>query len=128
MPLYVFDERFVELSGFPGYEREGPEARTRLCGFWRTGAFRARCALLRSPSRVARQLIALERRFLVEGVYDMRNSLRQRGSDLLLRFGKMEKVTTEVVKALITNGDEVREVFLQKEVRLLSCWLLANCG
>ncbi|BGO99095.1 hypothetical protein NBRC10513v2_000199 [Rhodotorula toruloides] len=95
LPLYVFDERFVELSGFPGYEREGPEARTRLCGFWRTGAFRAR--------------------FLVEGVYDMRTSLRQRGSDLLLRFGKMEKVTTDVVKALIANGDEVREVILQKE-------------
>lgn len=47
----------------------------------------------------------------------MRTSLRQRGSDLLLRFGKMEKVTTDVVKALIANGDEVREVFLQKEVR-----------
>lgn len=42
MPLYVFDERSIELSGLPGYKREGPEARTRLCGFWRTGVFRAR--------------------------------------------------------------------------------------
>jgi hypothetical protein len=33
----------------------------------------------------------------------------------------MEKVTTDVVKALIANGDEVREVFLQKEVRLALC-------
>lgn len=45
LPLFVFDERFVELSGLPGYEREGPEARTRLCKFWRTGAFRARCVV-----------------------------------------------------------------------------------
>lgn len=42
LPLYVFDERFIELSGLPGYERTGPEARTRLFGFWRTGVFRAR--------------------------------------------------------------------------------------
>ncbi|BGP36334.1 hypothetical protein JCM10450v2_000231 [Rhodotorula kratochvilovae] len=95
LPVFVFDERFVELSGFPGYKRQGPEARTRLCKFWRTGAFRAR--------------------FLVEGVYDLRNTLRHHGSDLLIRFGKMEDVTAEIARALIENGDEVREVFLQEE-------------
>ncbi|TKA56388.1 hypothetical protein B0A53_01958 [Rhodotorula sp. CCFEE 5036] len=95
LPLYVFDERFIELSGLPGYERQGPEARTRLGKFWRTGAFRAR--------------------FLVEGVFDMRDSLRKHGSDLLLRFGKMEEVTRDVVRALRDNGDEVLEVFLQSE-------------
>lgn len=42
LPLYVFDERHIELSGLPEYEREGEEARTRLFGFWRTGVFRAR--------------------------------------------------------------------------------------
>lgn len=42
LPLYVFDERFLELSGLPEYQRDGPEARTRLFGFWRTGVFRAR--------------------------------------------------------------------------------------
>ena len=46
LPLYVFDERFIELSGLPGYERQGPEARTRLGKFWRTGAFRARSVFL----------------------------------------------------------------------------------
>lgn len=54
MPLYVFDERSIELSGLPGYKREGKEARTRLCGYWRTGAFRARCVELpRAPWLVA---------------------------------------------------------------------------
>ncbi|GAA6002635.1 hypothetical protein JCM10207_007604 [Rhodosporidiobolus poonsookiae] len=95
LPIYCFDERYVELSGMPGYEREGPEARTRLCGFWRTSAFRAR--------------------FMTEGVYDMRDSLRQRGSDLLIRFGKIEKVVGQIVEALIQNGDEIKEVFMQKE-------------
>lgn len=42
LPVYVFDEREIELSGLPGYERKGEEARTPLCGFWKTGAFRAR--------------------------------------------------------------------------------------
>ena len=50
LPLYVFDERFIELSGLPGYERQGPEARTRLGKFWRTGAFRARSVFLFSLS------------------------------------------------------------------------------
>ncbi|GAA5955729.1 hypothetical protein JCM10213_006518 [Rhodosporidiobolus nylandii] len=95
LPLYVFDERFIELGGLPGYERDGPEARTRLCGFWRTSAFRAR--------------------FMTEGVYDLRDRLRQRGSDLLVRFGKMEVVATQVVKELMENGDEIKEVCLQKE-------------
>ncbi|GJN92090.1 hypothetical protein Rhopal_005119-T1 [Rhodotorula paludigena] len=95
LPLFVFDERFIELSGLPGYEREGPEARTRLCKFWRTGAFRAR--------------------FLTEGVFDMRNSLRQRGSELLIRYGLMEKVTADIVKAMRANGDKVKAVYLQEE-------------
>ena len=46
MPLYVFDERSIELSGLPGYKREGKQARTRVCGYWRTGVFRARSVFL----------------------------------------------------------------------------------
>lgn len=42
LPIYVFDERQVELSGLPGFERKGGEAKTGLCKFWRTGPFRLR--------------------------------------------------------------------------------------
>lgn len=42
VPVYVFDEREIELSGLPDYQRKGPEARTPQCGFWKTGGFRAR--------------------------------------------------------------------------------------
>ncbi|GAA5888760.1 hypothetical protein JCM6882_002841 [Rhodosporidiobolus microsporus] len=93
--LHVFDERFLELSGLPGYERQGPEARTRLCGFWRTSAFRAK--------------------FMTEGVYDLRNSLRQRGSDLLVRFGKMEDVVAAIAEEMAKQGDEVTDVLFQEE-------------
>ena len=50
LPLFVFDERHIELSGVEGYERKGPEAKTRLFGFWRTSVFRARCVRRRSSS------------------------------------------------------------------------------
>lgn len=42
VPLFVFDEREYELSGLPRYQRKGPEARTKVYGFWKTGAFRTR--------------------------------------------------------------------------------------
>ncbi|GAA5862410.1 hypothetical protein JCM1840_004172 [Sporobolomyces johnsonii] len=95
LPLYVYDERFIELSGLPGYVRQGPPARTRLCGFWRTSGVRVR--------------------FTTEAVFDLRNSLRRLGSDLLIRFGKLEDVTDAIVRQLKANGDDVREVFFQKE-------------
>ena len=66
-------------------------------------------------------------RFLVEGVFDLRDTLRKHGSDLLIRFGKMEDVTAQLAADLIQNGDEVKEVFLQKEVRRLPCFSLASC-
>ncbi|GAA5832545.1 hypothetical protein JCM3766R1_003118 [Sporobolomyces carnicolor] len=95
LPVYVFDERFLELSGFPGYKREGPPAKTRVCGFWRTSSFRAK--------------------FIAEGVYDLKKNLREKGSDLLVRWGKLETVVDDVVKQLKENGDEVDHVYLQKE-------------
>lgn len=42
LPVYVFDEREIELGGLPGYKRKGPEARTKHYGFWKTGASRTR--------------------------------------------------------------------------------------
>ncbi|GAA5970557.1 hypothetical protein JCM3765_000806 [Sporobolomyces pararoseus] len=95
LPIYVFDERFLELSGFPGYKREGPPAKTRVCGFWRTSSFRAK--------------------FISEGVYDLKRNLRSHGSDLLVRWGKLENVVEGIVKQLKENGDEVKNVYFQKE-------------
>lgn len=98
LPVYVFDERMIELSGLPSYPKaaSGP-AKTRLCGFWRTGAYRAR--------------------FLAEAVFDLRETLRKRGSDLAIRYGLPEVVADQIVEALQQQGDEVVSILMQKEVR-----------
>lgn len=61
---------------------------------------------------------ALMDRFLAETVYDLRNTLQtEKNSDLLIRFGKLEKVLEQVVKALGKENDtKVVKVLLQKEV------------
>ncbi|KAN0060674.1 hypothetical protein ACQY0O_007332 [Thecaphora frezii] len=96
LPVFVFDEREMELSGLPGYQRKGPEARTRHYGFWKTGGFRTR--------------------FISESVYDLRSRLRELGSDLLIRFGTPEDVICNLVHALRANGDYVEGVWMQKEM------------
>ncbi|CAO1628756.1 unnamed protein product [Sympodiomycopsis kandeliae] len=96
LPLYVFDERELELSGLPGYERKGPEARTREYKFWKTGAFRAR--------------------FIAESVYDLRSRLKDQGSDLCIRFGLTEDVVANIVRGFLDQGDEVEGVWMQKEM------------
>ncbi|MCO5584917.1 hypothetical protein L7F22_038849 [Adiantum nelumboides] len=96
MPVYVFDEREIELSGLPDYQRKGPEARTQVYGFWKTGGFRAR--------------------FISESVYDLRLRLREAGSDLLIRFGRPEDVVENLVKGFKEQGDEVEGVWMQKEM------------
>lgn len=95
LPIYVYDERHIELSGLPNFVRRGPEARTRICKFWRTSVFRAR--------------------FMTEGVYDLQSRLRARNSDLLVRFGRLEDVVEEVVGCLKQGGDQVEGVWLQKD-------------
>ncbi|KAK0534292.1 hypothetical protein OC835_002712 [Tilletia horrida] len=96
VPLYVFDEREIELSGLPAYRRKGPEARTEHYGFWKTGGFRTR--------------------FVAECVYDLRSRLQQHGSDLLIRFGIPEDVIENLVTAFQTRGDHVEGVWMQKEM------------
>ncbi|KDE04978.1 hypothetical protein MVLG_04626 [Microbotryum lychnidis-dioicae p1A1 Lamole] len=95
LPLYVFDERQIELSALPDYQRQGPEARTRIYKFWRTGVYRAK--------------------FITEAVYDLKQSLQQRNSDLLVRFGQTEHVIAQIVQSLQDDGAEVKKVLMQKE-------------
>lgn len=95
IPLYVFDEREMELSGLPGYRSQAPPAKTPLYDFWKTGRFRAR--------------------FIAETVYDLRSRLADRGSDLLIRFGRTEDIVTSLVSALQANGDIVESVWTQME-------------
>lgn len=96
LPLYVFDERQVELSGLDGYQPKGPPARTQVCGFWRTGRHRLK--------------------FLCESVYDLKDQLKRRGSDLLIRFGVVETATIKIIQELQKSGFTVDHVYMSKEV------------
>lgn len=57
-----------------------------------------------------------EHRFQTEAVYDLQNRLRERGSDLLIRFGQVDEVVENVIKALQARGDEVVGLEMQKEI------------
>lgn len=72
--------------------------RSPSSGFDRTGPFRAA--------------------FLLESVKDLRNSLRARGSDLVVRVGRPETVLPELAKAVGADG-----VFAHREVLFTNQWL-----
>ncbi|KDN45210.1 hypothetical protein RSAG8_05125, partial [Rhizoctonia solani AG-8 WAC10335] len=84
LPLFVFDERQVELSGVVGYrgarhsgDEPLPMAKTRICAFWRTGRHRVR--------------------FLVQSVFDLKSQLKSMGSDLGVYLGRPENVVPRLV-------------------------------
>lgn len=52
-------------------------------------------------------------------MYDLKKTLKTKDSDLLVRFGKLEKIVDQVVSSLEANGDKVKTVYLQKDVSAL---------
>ncbi|CAE6430806.1 unnamed protein product [Rhizoctonia solani] len=102
LPLFVFDERQVELNGVSGFkEAQRPkdealtQAKTRICGFWRTGRHRA-C-------------------FLAQSVFDMKSQLKSVGSDLGIYLGRPEIIVPHLVNRLQERGDKIEGVWLQQE-------------
>ncbi|KAG8691739.1 hypothetical protein FRC11_011118 [Ceratobasidium sp. 423] len=102
LPLFVFDERQVELGGVVGFRESQlprheqiPEAKTRICRFWRTGRHRAR--------------------FLVQSVFDLKSQLKSLGSDLGVYLGRPENVVPRLVHQFRDQGDTVEGVWLQQE-------------
>ncbi|CAE6430820.1 unnamed protein product [Rhizoctonia solani] len=102
LPLFVFDERQVELSGVVGFKearspKDGPllDAKTRICGFWRTGRHRAR--------------------FLAQSVFDLKSQLESVGSNLGVYLGRPENVVPRLVHQLRVQGDTIEGVWLQRE-------------
>ncbi|CAO1613629.1 unnamed protein product [Parajaminaea phylloscopi] len=98
LPIFVYDQRSIEVGGLPGLQKAAPakEARTRAAGFWRCGEHRTS--------------------FLTHSVFDLQSRLRARNSDLSIWAGTPEKVVAAVIKALKDAGDEVEAVWMHKEV------------
>ena len=69
-----------------------------------------------TPKRANHLSLLTWNRFISEGVYDLKRNLRSHNSDLLVRWGKLENVVEAIVKQLKENGDEVKNVYFQKEV------------
>lgn len=105
LPVYVFDQRHVEVSGFPRLEKarkdgggkgSGEYAKTRELGLWRTGIHRIK--------------------FINESVFDLRDRLRRLGSDLAMFAGTPESVIASLIHQIRAHGDTVEAVYLSREI------------
>lgn len=88
LPIYVFPSHQVEVSGFIPLSDDAastpkspyPEARSKVAGFWRCGPHRAK--------------------FLAESVWDLKNTLEQKESCLVIRVGKVTDVLRDIFNHL----------------------------
>ena len=94
LPLYVFNARQIEVSGFfTGSPSPYPEARSQVGKFWRCGPHRAR--------------------FVCESVWDLKQTLESVHSGLCIRAGNLQDV---VQSALDSLGAEVMGVWMTADV------------
>ena len=98
LPIYVFSAQQVEVSGFltPNVTRSPyPQARSQVGRYWRCGHHRAK--------------------FLAESVWDLKEGLRDRSSDLIIRVGMVADVTKALIKELKERGTEVSAIWMTAE-------------
>lgn len=97
LPIYVFPSHQVEISGFlkDGETSPYPPARSMVAGYWRTGPFRAK--------------------FIAESVWDLKQSLEQLNSGLLLRVGSPVEVVKQIIEAFKDKSQKVGGVHLTEE-------------
>ncbi|KAF8706119.1 DNA photolyase, partial [Rhizoctonia solani] len=97
LPLFVFDERQVELSGVPGFkEVHRPEDEPLV------------------DAKTPDQETAAS--FLAQSVFDVKSQLKSVGSDLAIYLGRPENVVPHLVSGLQERGDTIEGVWLQQEV------------
>jgi len=97
LPIYVFPAHQIEVSGFiPDAEDAAatpkspyPEARSKVAGFWRCGPHRAK--------------------FLAESVWDLKNTLEQTDSRLVIRAGSLSDVIRDVFRHVEELNDSKAE-------------------
>ncbi|KAK0390783.1 hypothetical protein NLU13_0286 [Sarocladium strictum] len=97
LPVYVFDPLQIEVSGFlkHGQASPYPEARSAVGGYWRTGPHRAK--------------------FIAQSVWDLKQSLEQLNSGLMLRVGSPVEVVKHIIDALKDGSQFVGGVYMTEE-------------
>ncbi|EPQ29915.1 uncharacterized protein PFL1_02588 [Pseudozyma flocculosa PF-1] len=105
LPVYVWDQRQVEVGGFPGIQKADKQggglgqqqyAKTRELGLWRCGVHRVK--------------------FVNNSVFDLRDRLRKKGCDLAMYAGTPEAIVPGLIRAIRNTGDTVEAVWMGKEV------------
>lgn len=93
LPLYIFPAQQIEVGGFITDTSEKspyPEARSEVGKFWRCGPHRAR--------------------FLAQSVWDLKDDLKSKGSDLVLRAGLLGDVLDDLLSNFKTGGEDIQVV------------------
>lgn len=89
LPLYVFSAQQLEVSGFipkdTATKSPYPEARSAVGGFWRCGPHRAK--------------------FLAESVWNLKEKLKEVGSDLEIRVGMVGEVIRKMLEGVAKEGE-----------------------
>ncbi|KAF8250441.1 cryptochrome [Wilcoxina mikolae CBS 423.85] len=87
LPIYIFNPSHIEISGFlsfPDQKSPYPECRSLIGRFWKCG-----------PHRTI---------FIAESVWDLKQSLKKLGSDLVLRVGPPDEVIESIIRGVQEGG------------------------
>ena len=98
LPIYVFPAHQIEISGFlkDGETSPYPPARSQVGKFWRCGPHRAK--------------------FISEAVWNLKDSLEELGSGLVIRVGKSREVLDNLVKELKSTATAVNSIWMTEEL------------
>lgn len=97
LPVYVFPSHQIEVSGFieDGSKSPYPEARSYVGNFWRTGSHRAK--------------------HIAASVWDMKESLENLGSGLIIRVGQYGDVLKTILEGLNDKHHKVGAVWMTSD-------------
>jgi deoxyribodipyrimidine photo-lyase len=97
LPVYVFPHHQIEISGFlkEGETSPYPQALSQVAKFWRCGPHRAK--------------------FIAEAVWDVKKSLEDLNSGVLLRVGSVQDVLGQLIPALKEQQHDVGAVWMTEE-------------
>ncbi|KAF8540078.1 DNA photolyase, FAD-binding/Cryptochrome [Trichophaea hybrida] len=100
LQIYIFNPSHIEISGFlssPDQKSPYPECRSRIGRFWKCGPHRTK--------------------FIAESVWDLKQSLKKLGSDLVLRVGPPNEVIERIIREVQEGGSaDVMGVWMAEAV------------